>query len=261
LSPHERITYTGDRGWAIEGWIMKPVDFEAGKKHPVVVQIHGGPAATRGEAFYHEYQLLASRGYGVFYMNFRGSKGYGEEFAYGNVGDWGGGDYRDIMAGVDYIEALPWVDKSRIYVTGGSFGGFMTNWILGHTHRFRAAVAQCCISNMHTKYASDVGWHGNKIRMGGKDLWDDEEFIMAHSPIRYAPNVRTPVLIVHGEEDHRCPIEQAEQWYVALKRLGGVEVEFVRFAGESHALSSSGKPQNRVERLERIIGWFDRHNP
>ena len=240
---------------------MKPAGFEDDKKYPVVVQIHGGPASTVGEAFSHEYQLMASRGYGVFYMNFRGSKGYGEQFAYAIIGDWGGCEFRDIMAGVDYVEKLDWVDPSRIYVTGGSFGGYETNWIVTKTHRFRAAVTQRSISNMYTKYGvSDIGWYGNKAGMGGADLWDAEEFIMSRSPIRYAPLVRTPILIIHSEQDLRCPMEQAEQWYTALKRLGKVDVEFVRFAGENHELSRSGKPLNRIDRLEHIIGWFDRYN-
>jgi dipeptidyl aminopeptidase/acylaminoacyl peptidase len=262
LSPHERFVYAGDQGWPIEGWTMKPVGFEQGKRYPVIVEIHGGPSSTVGEGFFFEYQLMASRGYGVFYMNFRGSHGYGEKFAKGIIGDWGGGEYRDIMAGVDHIAGLPWVDPARLYVTGGSFGGYETNWIVGQTDRFRAAVTQRSISNMYTKYGvSDIGWYGNRAGMGGADLWDKEDFIMSRSPIRYAPNVTTPILIVHSEEDLRCPMEQAEQWYVALKRLGKAEVEFVRFAGENHELSRSGKPHNRVERLERIIGWFDRHNP
>lgn len=262
LSLHERFVYTGDQGWPIEGWIMKPVGFEESKRYPVIVEIHGGPSSTVGEGFFFEYQLMAARGYGVFYMNFRGSRGYGEKFAKGIIGDWGGGEYRDIMAGVDHIAALPWVDPGRLYVTGGSFGGYETNWIVGHTERFRAAVTQRSVSNMYTKYGvSDIGWFGNKAGMGGADLWDQEDFIMSRSPIRYAPLVRTPILIVHSEEDLRCPMEQAEQWFVALKRLGKTEVEFVRFAGENHELSRSGKPHNRAERLERIIGWFDRHNP
>jgi dipeptidyl aminopeptidase/acylaminoacyl peptidase len=262
LSPHDRFVYSGDQGWPIEGWIMKPAGFQEGRRYPVVVEIHGGPSSTVGEGFFFEYQLMASRGYGVFYMNFRGSRGYGEKFAKGIIGDWGGGEYRDIMAGVDHIAGFSWVDPARIYVTGGSFGGYETNWIVGHTDRFRAAVTQRSISNMYTKYGvSDIGWYGNKAGMGGADLWDQEDFIMSRSPIRYAPNVKTPILIVHSEEDLRCPMEQAEQWYVALKRLGKAEVEFVRFSGENHELSRSGKPHNRVERLERIIGWFDRHNP
>jgi dipeptidyl aminopeptidase/acylaminoacyl peptidase len=262
LATHERFTYEGDGGWPIEGWLMKPLNMEPGKKYPVVVQIHGGPASTVGEGFFIEYQLQAARGYGVFYMNFRGSKGYGEKFAQGIIGDWGGAEYRDIMKGVDFIEKMPWVDKDRLYVMGGSFGGYETNWIVGHTQRFRAAVTMRSISNMYTKYGvSDIGWYGNKAGMGGRDLWDSEEFIMERSPIRYAPLVVTPILILHSEQDLRCPIEQGEQWYVALKRLGKVEVEFVRFAGENHELSRSGKPQNRVARLDFIMDWLDRHNP
>ena len=258
LTPAERIEFRSTDGLKIEGWVMKPADFEAGRKYPLVLQIHGGPHATYGYGFFHEFQLLTSAGYGVLYVNPRGSLGYGEEFTRGVVGDWGGMDYADLMAATDYAAKLPWVDADRLGVTGGSYGGYMTNWIVTQTRRFRAAVTLRSISNMYTKYGvSDIGWFGNKAGMGGRDLWDSEEFIMSRSPIRYAPQVKTPVLIIHSEEDYRCPMEQAEQWFVALKRLG-VECEFVRFRGENHELSRSGKPKNRISRLQQILGWFDR---
>lgn len=259
LAPVERITYESTPGWEIEGWIMKPTDFTPGEKYPIVLHIHGGPHATYGYAFMHEFQLLAAAGYGVVYTNPRGSKGYGEEFTKGVVGDWGGGDYADLMAAVDYAAKLDWVDGSRVGVTGGSYGGYMTNWMVTQTDRFKAAVTLRSISNMYTKYGcSDIGWYGNKAGFGGRDLWDSEDFIMERSPIRYAPRVKTPILIMHSEEDYRCPMEQAEQWYVALKRLG-VTTEFVRFAGENHELSRSGKPRNRIDRLNFIVGWFQRY--
>ena len=259
LASAERIAFESTPGWNIEGWIMKPIDFTPGQKYPLVLHIHGGPHVTYGHAFMFEFQLLAAAGYGVLYTNPRGSRGYGEEFTKGVVGDWGGGDYADLMHAVDYAEQLDWVDGSRLGVTGGSYGGYMSNWIVTQTDRFNAAVTIRSISNMYTKYGcSDIGWYGNKAGFGGRDLWDSEDFIMERSPIRYAPRVKTPILIIHSEEDYRCPMEQAEQWYVALKRLG-VTVEFVRFAGENHELSRSGKPRNRIDRLNFIVGWFQRY--
>lgn len=260
LADAEQFTFESTPGWEIEGWIMKPVDFEPGHKYPIVLHVHGGPHATYGYAYMHEFQLLAAAGYGVLLTNPRGSKGYGEEFTKGVVGDWGGGDYADLMNAVDYAAAkFDWVDGERVGVTGGSYGGYMANWMVSQTDRFKAAVTLRSISNMYTKYGcSDIGWFGNRAGMGGRDLWDSEDFIMERSPIRYAPQVKTPILIIHSEEDYRCPMEQAEQWYTALKRLG-VTTEFVRFAGENHELSRSGKPRNRKDRLNFIVDWFQRY--
>ncbi|MFO8060610.1 MAG: S9 family peptidase [Bacillota bacterium] len=259
LSMPERIRFPGAEGWEIEGWLMKPVGFEEGKKYPLVLEIHGGPAGTSGEAFFHEYQLLAAAGFGVIYANPRGSTGYGRRHAEGVIGDWGGNDYRDLMAAVDFACEQDWVDSGCLGVTGGSYGGYMTNWIVSQTDRFTAAVTFRSISNLYTKYGcSDIGFYGNRRGMGGADLWDSEDFIMSRSPIRYAPQVVTPILIVQSEEDLRCPMEQAEQWYVALKRLG-VECEFVRYRDENHELSRSGRPHNRRDRLNRLIQWFDRY--
>ncbi|MGI6643245.1 MAG: S9 family peptidase [Bacillota bacterium] len=255
----EPFTFESKDGLKLDGWMIKPASYQEGNKYPAVLEVHGGPHVAYGEVFFLEFQLLASRGYGVFYCNPRGSSNYGPDFAAKVIGDWGGMDYQDIMSLKDYMDRVPWVDKDRTYITGGSYGGFMTNWVVSHTDRFKAAVTQRSISNMYSKYGcSDIGWFGNKKGMGGRDLWDDEDFIMSKSPIRYAPFVKTPLLILHSEQDYRCPLEQAEQWYVALKRLGK-EVEFVKFANENHELSRSGKPWNRIERLERIVEWFDRH--
>ena len=260
LTAPQRLKFTSTGGAEIEGWIMPPTEMEPGLRYPLILHIHGGPHVAYGNAFFHEFQLLASRGYGVLYINPRGSRGYGEDFTGAVVGDWGGVDYQDFMAAVDYAAAdFAWVDDKRLGVTGGSYGGYMTNWIVGQTDRFKAAVTLRCISNMYTKYGtSDIGFYGNKAGMGGADLWDQEEFIMSRSPIRYAPNVKTPTMIIHSEEDYRCPMEQAEQWFTALKRLG-VDVEFVRFAGENHELSRSGKPRNRKDRLFYIADWFRRY--
>ena len=255
----ERIVFKSALDWEIEGWVMKPVDYKPGKLYPLVLHIHGGPHATYGNAFFHEFQLLAAQGYGVVYTNPRGSKGYGSEFTKGVVGDWGGNDYVDLMEAVDCCIEQGWVDPLRLGVTGGSYGGYMANWMVTQTNRFKAAVTLRSISNMYTKYGtSDIGFYGNKAGMGGADLWDDEDFIMSRSPMRHARNVRTPILIIHSEQDLRCPMEQAEQWFIALKRLG-VTTEFIRFAGENHELSRSGKPRNRVDRLLFIQDWFERY--
>jgi len=262
ISDLEPIEATSPDGGKIHGWLMKPYGFDANKKHPMVLEIHGGPYGASGYAFFHEYQLLAANGFAVLFSNPRGSSAYGEKHALGVIGDWGGGDYQDLMAIVDKaLELNPWIDPARLGVTGGSYGGYMTNWIVGQTTRFSAAVTLRCISNMYSKYGvADNGWTGNRSGFAGRDLWDSEDFIMERSPIRYAPKVKTPILIIHSEEDYRCPMEQAEQWFVALKRLG-VTAEFVRFAGENHELSRSGKPQNRADRLRQILRWFNTHIP
>ena len=232
----------------------------AAEKHPLIMQIHGGPHATYGNAFSHEFQMLAGAGFGVLYTNPRGSLGYGEDFARACVGDWCGIDASDLQFMAEQTVALtPWVDAARVGVTGGSQGGYFTNWLIGHTDMFKAAVTQRSMSNLYSKYGvSDIGWSGDRHGMGGKDLWEDEDFIMERSPIRYAPRVTTPTLIIHSDQDYRCPLEQAEQWYVALKRLG-VPAEMLLFHGENHELSRSGKPANRLVRLDAIQEWFKRY--
>lgn len=260
IAPMEPISAKSRDDVTVHGWLLKPINFDENKKYPMVLHIHGGPYGASGWSFFHEYQLLASQGYAVLISNPRGSATYGEKHALGVIGDWGGGDYADLMAITDQaIAENPWIDSERLGVTGGSYGGYMTNWIITQTTRFKAAVTARSISNMYTKYGvSDIGWVGNKSGMGGVDLWDEggEDFIMSRSPIRYAPNVKTPLMFIHSEEDHRCTMEQAEQFYVALMRLGN-KCEFIRFAGENHELSRSGKPQNRYDRLAQIVRWFE----
>lgn len=256
----ERVEFTHPDGTTLEGWVIKPMGFVDGGKYPLVMEIHGGPHTTYGNVFFHEFQILAGHGFGVLYTNPRGSLGYGEGFSRSIVGDWCGLDARDLefMAG-SALETIPWVDGARYGVTGGSQGGYFTNWLISHTSLFSAAVTQRSMSNLYSKYGvADNGWSGDRAGMGGKDLWDDEDFIMERSPIRYARNVRTPTLIIHSDMDFRCPLEQGEQWYVALKRLG-VEVEMLLFHGENHELSRSGKPANRIVRLEGILDWFRRY--
>jgi dipeptidyl aminopeptidase/acylaminoacyl peptidase len=260
LAEPEYVPYQGADGLPIDAWVLRPVTAEGeGQRHPLILEIHGGPHSSYGHAFFHEFQYLAGLGYGVLYANPRGSQGYGEAFTQGCVGDWGGKDYEDLMKGVDMACAWPWVDPERLGVTGGSFGGFMTNWIVGHTHRFKAAVTDRSICNLHSFYGtSDIGFHFGHRESGGADLWDHEQRLLELSPLRYAKHVRTPIMITHSDQDHRCPLEQAEQWYVALRRLG-VETALLLFHGENHELSRSGKPRNRMERLRRLGEWFGGH--
>ncbi len=259
IATPERVEYTGADGWTIEGWILKPAGFDPMMRWPLVLEIHGGPHGAYGHAFFHEFQVLAGRGYAVLYTNPRGSHAYGDAFVRACVGDWGGKDYEDLMAGVDHALGLGWVDPDRLYVTGGSYGGFMTNWIVGHTDRFAAAVTQRSISNNVSAFGtSDIGWHFWEHEMGGATPWRDGHKLVDRSPMTYITNVDTPLLILHAEKDYRCPIEQAEQFFVGLKVLGK-EAVFVRFQEDTHELTRGGKPKNRIDHARRIADWFDAH--
>lgn len=257
LQEPETITVTADDGWEIQGWLMQPYGFEEEKKYPFILEVHGGPHAMYGQTFFHEIQLLAAQGYVVLYTNPRGSHGYGQTFVDACRSDYGGKDYTDLMSAVDYaLENYSYIDENRLGVTGGSYGGFMTNWIVGHTNRFKAAVTQRCISNWLSFYGvSDIGYFFTKWELG-KNLLEDPKKLWEFSPLKYVENIETPLLIVHGELDFRCPIEQGEQMYVALKHLKK-ETEFVRFPGSNHELSRSGKPKMRIERLNHICRWFE----
>ena len=250
----EAIVFEGPLGWQVHGWLIKPPEAQEGKV-PLVTNIHGGPHAFYANTFFHEMQLLASQGFGVLYINPRGSHSYSQEFVDAVRGDYGGNDYQDILAAVDYVvEQYEWVDSNRLGVTGGSYGGFMTNWIVGHTDRFKAAVTQRSISNWISFYGvSDIGYYFTEWQIQS-DMTDIDK-LWDHSPLKYAANVTTPLLILHGEDDLRCPIEQAQQLYITLKRMGK-ETEFVRFPNADHNLSRTGLPNLRIARLEEITGWF-----
>ncbi|HLZ29874.1 MAG TPA: S9 family peptidase [Chloroflexota bacterium] len=246
-------------GQVVHGWLMKPPGSASKKKLPLILEVHGGPETMYAATFMHEFQALAARGYAVLYTNPRGSKGYGEAFTSRIFADWGNQDAADCMAAVDAACQWKWVDTSRVGLTGGSYGGFMTAWLVGHTNRFRAAVSQRGCYNFASFYGtSDIGpWFGDYI-LGGP-VYEREALYRERSPLTYARDMRTPLLLIHSEQDLRCPIEQAEQLFVQLRRIGKVEVEMVRFPEESHNLSRSGRPDRRIERLERIYGWFDAH--
>lgn len=258
LSSPEPIVYKGAKDWDVHGWIMKPANYSEGEKYPLIVEVHGGPHTMYANSFFHEMQLLAAQGYGVLFVNPRGSHSYSQAFVDAVRGDYGGGDYEDIMAGLDYALAnYSWIDEQRLGITGGSYGGFMTNWVVGHTNRFKAAVTQRSISNWISFFGvSDIGYYFSDWQIGTDMM--DVETLWKHSPLKYAKNVETPLLILHSEKDFRCPIEQAEQLYVTLKTMGK-EVGFVRFPDCDHNLSRTGTPNLRLQRLDQIVSWFKKY--
>jgi dipeptidyl aminopeptidase/acylaminoacyl peptidase len=253
----ERHQFTAPDGWMIEGWLLKPDDFDAGKVHPLVLEVHGGPHGQYGYAFFHELQILAGMGYVVLYVNPRGSDGYGERFRREVVRDWGGKDYLDLMSAVDQIiERTEFIDTNRMGIGGGSYGGYMTNWVIGQTNRFSAAVSMRSISNLVSEYSQHdiVLWGTLEL---GPPPWPDLDELWRRSPIRYVNNIQTPLLLTCGEMDLRCAISQSEELFGAMRLLGKT-VELVRFPEESHDLSRSGRPDRRVERLRRIGNWYER---
>ncbi|MEH7343553.1 S9 family peptidase [Bacillus sp. JJ1532] len=255
LAEAEPFEFQSSDNWNLHGWMMKPVNFKEGEKYPLILEIHGGPHAMYANTYFHEFQSLAAQGFAVLFINPRGSHGYGQTFVDAVRGDYGGKDYEDIMDAVDHVLAsFDFIDSDRLGVTGGSYGGFMTNWIVGHTNRFKAAVTQRSISNWISFYGvSDIGYYFTdwQIKSGLHDvitLWK-------HSPLAYVDNIETPLLILHSEKDFRCPIEQAEQLFIALKDRKK-PTKFIRFPEANHELSRSGKPNLRISRLNYIIGWF-----
>jgi dipeptidyl aminopeptidase/acylaminoacyl peptidase len=258
LATPDHFAVDRGNGVTVDAWIMRPAGMEPGKKYPAVLEIHGGPKAASSHIFFHEYQLLASRGYAVIYSNPRGSDGKGDEFA-DIRGRYGTIDYEDLMAVVD--EALArydFIDPGRLGVTGGSYGGYMTNWIIGHTDRFKAAVSQRSISNwVCFGYTTDIGYYFLPDQMGANP-WEDMDKVWWHSPLRYADQVKTPTLFIHSAQDYRCWLPEGLQMFSAL-RYHGVESRLVVFEGENHELSRGGKPKHRVRRLNEILDWFDGH--
>jgi dipeptidyl aminopeptidase/acylaminoacyl peptidase len=259
LADLEYLPYTGAEGWPMDGWVLNPPDFDPAKKYPLIVQIHGGPHTQYGYGFFHEMQVQAANGYVVLLTNPRGSIGYGREFSRAVRGVWGEVDSLDILAGVDAVIGKGYIDERRLGVTGGSYGGFMTNWLIGHhPERFQAAVTDRSICNLVSDFgSSDVGWTfaDDELEVAP---WEDLDKYVQRSPLTWVKDIHTPLLIIHSEQDLRCNIEQAEELFAALKYLGR-EVLFVRFEGQSHGLSRGGHPWLRLERLRHGLSWFDRH--
>ena len=257
IAQPERHAFTAPDGWVLEGWLLRPADFDATRKYPLVMEVHGGPHGQYGWAFFHELQILAGMGYMVLYINPRGSDGYGEHFRRQVVRDWGGKDYIDLMSALDQaIELTGTIDVSRMGIGGGSYGGYMTNWVIGQTNRFSAAVSMRSISNLVSEYSQHdiVLWGALEL---GPPPWPDLDELWRRSPIRYVQNMQTPLLLSCGEMDLRCAISQSEELFGAMRFLGKT-VEMIRFPEESHDLSRNGRPDRRVERLKRIAGWYER---
>jgi len=253
----ERFTYKSADDWDVDAFFVKPLGWQAGKKYPLVLSIHGGPAGQYGVDWYHEFQVYAAKGYAVLFTNPRGSTGYGQKFERGIVNEWGGKDYLDVMNGLEAaLQKYPWIDRNRLGVTGGSYGGFMTNWIVGHTDRFKAAVTLRSVSNFVSDEGTRDGAYGHTPDFSG-DVFQRFDFYWDRSPLKYAKNVKTPTLILHSDNDFRVPIEQGEQWFRALRHFG-VTTEIVMFPRENHNLTRTGEPKHLVESLNWQLYWFDR---
>ena len=254
LSVPEKFNFVND-GIELEGWVMKPVGYEEGKIYPGILDIHGGPKTVFGTVFYHEMQVWANMGYFVFFCNPRGGDGRGNEFM-DIRGKYGTVDYEDLMAFTDKVlEKYP-IDRDRVGVTGGSYGGFMTNWIIGHTDRFACAASQRSIANWFSKFGTtDIGYYFN-VDQNASSPWVNPDKLWWHSPMRYADKVKTPTLFIHSEQDYRCWIAEGLQMFTSLK-YHGVPARLCMFRGENHELSRSGKPKHRVRRLKEITDWFE----
>lgn len=251
LGNWERITYESEPGVNIDGWIVYPLDYEAGKRYPLLLLIHGGPHGAYGPAFLFSAQIFAAQGYVVLYTNPRGSTTYGQEFTCAIDQNWGDVDYLDIMRGVDEVIERGLADPERMFVHGWSFGGYMTCWIVTQTNRFRAACGGANVTNMLSGYGtSDIIW-ADEYEYGGQP-WEDYVHLIEHSPIGHVHKVETPIMLMHGEDDLRCHVAQSEEFYASLKRLGK-EAVMIRYPGEYHGLR---RPLHRVDRYERLLAYF-----
>jgi dipeptidyl aminopeptidase/acylaminoacyl peptidase len=267
LSEAERFTATSPDGAEVEAWVMRPAGFEKGRTYPALLNIHGGPFTQYGNKFFDEFQVQTGAGYVVVYCNPRGSSGYSQAWGRAIRGPqndvdpgsgWGGVDYDDLMAVTEEaVRRFPFIDGERLGVLGGSYGGYMTSWIIGHTSRFKAACSERAVNNLLTmEHTSDIATVFEDY-VGPRHIEDPSEYLR-QSPMTYVRDIETPVLILHSEMDLRCPIEQSEELFIAL-RLLGKPVEYVRFPGESHELTRGGAPRHRVERFEILLEFFDRH--
>jgi dipeptidyl aminopeptidase/acylaminoacyl peptidase len=252
-------------GYEVDAWIVRPPGFKPGARYPAVLTIHGGPFTQYGTGFFDEVQVYAGGGYVVLYSNPRGGSGYSEEHGRAIRGPlngagpgWGTRDYEDVMAVVDTaLEKFDFIDPERLGVIGGSYGGFMTSWIIGHTNRFKAAVSERAVNNLVSMFgSSDLFWVFE--RQFGGPMWENIDAYLERSPSTYAQQIETPVLVLHSEQDLRCNIEQGEHLFTQL-RLLDKEVELLRFPAESHELSRSGSPLHRVMRFDAILEYFGRY--
>ncbi len=260
LSEPEEFTLDSTEGSKLHGWVMKPTGYNEPKKYPALLEIHGGPHAQYGWAFFHEFQLLAAAGYVVVYTNPRGSKGYGEAHCAAIRGNWGTKDWDDMQTVTRWMQQQPYIHPGQMGVLGGSYGGYMTNWIIGHCQDFKAAISDRCVSNM-VSMAGNSDFPFNKDGYFKGVAWgslDEIKELWRQSPIAYFESVKTPTLLIHSEGDLRCNIEQSEQVFTALQQQG-IESRFVRYpSSTSHGMSRMGPPDLRLHRLNEIVTWMDR---
>lgn len=255
LSEPRPIAVTGVDGLPIDAWLIPPSGATEPTPAPLVLDVHGGPHSIFGHVFFFDMQLLAAEGYSVLFANPRATRGYGDHFSSCNVGHWGEGDAPDLLAALDAALATGWVDPNRVGVIGLSYGGYMTNWLVGHSDRFRAAISENSISNLVSFYGTaDIGWYFLPEEMDAEPDAELERYIRL-SPLSAASQIKTPLLFLNTLEDWRCPIEQAEQLYTALKRRSQT-VEMVCFPGESHAMLANGKPLSRLTRRQHMLRWL-----
>ncbi len=244
-------------GVTVDGWVYPPTHIEVGMKYPVILYTGGGPGGMRASVFCHEWQFYASQGYFVINCNARGNYGYGEDFSAATRGKWGDLDYEDNMAYVkDALNHYDAMDENRLAVAGGSYGGYMASWIISRHDNFKAAVVDRSLFNRHGFHLTgDIGFLLDKIEFEGRLPWEDPQVYLERSPSHYVATIKTPTLVVHSEQDFRCPVGNGEQLYMSLKRLG-VPTQLVRFPNETHELSRGGRPWHRVFRLEKYLAWF-----
>lgn len=260
IQPIEEIRYLAPDGQEVQGWYLLPPDAEPGQHYPLALHIHGGPHTMWGPGFrsmWHEWQVAAARGYVVFFCNPRGSEGYGELWRDGIRSNWGEADAPDIHAGIDALIEQGLVDPQRIAVTGGSYGGFMTAWLIGQSNRFRCAVAARGVYNLLTEHSTSDAHELIEIEFQGYP-WELYEELWYHSPLAHAHKINTPLLILHSEHDYRVPISEAEQLFAILRRQKKT-VEMVRYPREGHELIRSGEPRHRADHMRRTLEWFDRY--
>jgi dipeptidyl aminopeptidase/acylaminoacyl peptidase len=261
ISFPEKKSFVNNKGLTVEYWMMKPVNYEAGKKYPLLLEIHGGPAAMWGPgetSMWHEFQYFCSQGYGVVYCNPRGSGGYGLDFLRANIKDWGTGPTSDVLTALDKTIAEGWADTSKLIVTGGSYAGYLVAWIIAHDHRFKAACSQRGVYDLATFFGEGNAWRLVPNYFGGYP-WEPETkaILQRESPITYVQNITTPYIIFHGENDRRTGVTQGEMLYRSLKVLGR-PVEYVRHPGATHEITRSGNNRQRMDQMLRTYEFFER---
>ncbi|HSF44382.1 MAG TPA: S9 family peptidase, partial [Chitinophagaceae bacterium] len=261
LSTPEKHSFTNNAGMEVEYWVMKPTNYEPGKKYPLLLEIHGGPSSMWGpgeNSMWHEFQYFCSKGYGVVYSNPRGSGGYTEAFLRANINDWGTGPASDVLTALDKTVAEGWADTSKLLITGGSYAGYLTSWIIGHDNRFKAACSQRGVYDLRTFFGEGNAWRLVPNYFGGYP-WEKKTYdiLERESPINYVQHVTTPVIIFHGENDLRTGVIGSEQFYRSLKVMGK-QAEYVRHPGATHEITRSGNNRQRIDQMLRTWEFFER---